>query len=238
MTGRAGRWVRSGRRRHGRPTPGERSAPCPRSPGGAGPPAGGGSRSRSTTAPTPRQRPGCCELLAARGVRATFFLIGERAARQPRRGARDQRTRDTRSATTPGGTGTRGSCRRSRRRGRSPRARASSRTSWATPAPVPASLGHRQRGRRWRRRAGSAWSRCSGPSSTRVSARAPRPLSSATSRTASTTARSSTFTTRRGCRARPSGFSPRCPASSTSLDARGYAAVPVGELLAGAASPR
>ena len=91
--------------------------------------------------------------------------------------------------------------------------------------------------RRWRRPAGSGWSRSSGRSSTRGSARDPRPPSFATSRTASTTARSSTFTTRRGCRARPSAFWPRCPDCSTSWTREGTPPSPWESFSPGAGAP-
>ncbi len=132
-----------------------------------------------------------------------------RGARDRRRGPRGRQPHlaaPERVAPSPGAP----------RRGRSPRARASWRTSSGGPRASTGLPGASSTRRRWRRPAGSGWSRSSGPSSTRGSARGLRPPSSATSRTASTTARSSTFTTRRGCRARPSGFWPRCPDCSTS----------------------
>ncbi len=41
------------------------------------------SRSRSTTARTPRERPAILEVLARAGARATFFVIGEQVRRRP-----------------------------------------------------------------------------------------------------------------------------------------------------------
>ncbi len=206
----------SGRRRPGRPTPGAAQCALPAVAWRRGP--AGGRRIALTfdDGPDPVATP---RLLRAPGrARRPGHVLPDRRARraEPRRGARDQGRGSRGRATTPGATGTRGSCRRARRPGRSRRARASSsdilgdsprlyRPPWGIVNAASLATA---------RRLGLLDGPLVGPARGAPPARS-RPPSSATSRTASTTARSWTSTTRRGFRARPSGFSPRCPASST-----------------------
>ena len=173
-----GHWVGAGRRRMGglrlggavRPACGRLAARGRRA---------ARSRSRSTTAPTPRQRLGCWGSWprAASGPRSSSSASAPRGTPT---WCAPSGTLDTRSGITRGTTGTRGSCRRSApRREITEGARILEDILGRLAAPVPASLGHRQRGV-----AGDgaparpADGALVGPAR-RASARAPRPFSSA-----------------------------------------------------------